>query len=57
MILWKIGKIEEANRYIMTNRKLVEAILAESSDDIMEINEELEEDEANITSQLSVIME
>jgi hypothetical protein len=45
MILWKIGKFEEAKRYIDINRKLIEVLLDEESG------------RKGSESQLSVIME
>jgi hypothetical protein len=45
LILWKIGKFEEAKRYVDINRKLIEVLLDEES------NRKKSE------SQLSVIME
>jgi hypothetical protein len=45
LILWKIGKFEEAKRYIDINRKLIEVLLDE------------ENNRRRSESQLSVIME
>ena len=45
LILWKIGKFEEAKRYIDINRKLVEVLLDEESN------------RRKSESQLSVILE
>jgi hypothetical protein len=47
LILWKIGKFEEAKRYIDINRKLIEVLLDEDSGNGRKKSE----------SQLSVIME
>ena len=45
LILWKIGKFEEAKRYVDINKKLIEVLLDEESN------------RRKSESQLSVIME
>lgn len=47
LILWKIGKHEEARRYIEINRKLIEVLLEEDPDKL----------QRSADSQLSVILE
>jgi len=49
LILWKIGKHEEARRYVEINRKLIEVLLLDA--------DESRQHQHRSESQLSVIME
>jgi hypothetical protein len=60
LILWKIGKHEEAKRYVDINRKLIESLI---EDDILNIPEEDDEEQkigdliGVANTSLSVILE
>ena len=56
LILWKIGKFEEAKRYVDINRKLIESLI---EDDLLNIDEEeeLKEERGVPNTSLSVILE